>query len=283
MRKHDVGNVGNAFRTFRVLLVNIVAVDQFLFGFHGADRLLIDDSGTGAVDQHRAFLHERKKLGVDHAARGVVFRNVETDDIRLRENFFHGAELDAEGFRHVGGKNGVERENGHIETGNPFCKQSADIAETENAEGLAGNLMPHEFGFLPFSGTGGFIGGNKLAVCGKSQSDDLLRNSVGIGAGSVHDIDVAASGIFCVDIVVAGACADHQFELGKLVHHFRSDFFASDNDDLSIGIFLCKIKDRLVGNLDDFESGVGQDLGDDLVQFCRDKNFLHEQPPYYDL
>ena len=276
MRQHDVGNVSDALGAFGVLLVDVIAVDELLFRLGGADCLLVHNSCACAVDQHRALLHEGKKPGIDHAARGVVLRDVKADDVRLRENILDAAELDAKRFRHVGGKHGVECENGHFETGNAFRKQSSDVAESEDAEGFAGDLVAHEFGLFPFPRAGGLVGGHQFAVCGKRQGDNLLGNGVGIRPGGVHHVDVAPPGIFRVDVVITGAGADHELELRQLIHHFGRDFFASHNHNLGVGIFLRKIQNRFVRHLNDFKTGIRQNFGDHFVQFCRNQNFLHK-------
>ena len=57
-------------------------------------RLLVDELAAGGVDQARAVLHLRERLGADHAARLVVQRQVERDEVGAREHALERVALD---------------------------------------------------------------------------------------------------------------------------------------------------------------------------------------------
>ena len=200
---------------------------------------------------------------------------METDDIRLGENFFNGAELDAELRGFVRGKDRVETEDPDLETGEAFGEETADIAETEDANGLAREFTAHEFGFFPFAGAGRDIGGNNFAVGGQRQGDDFFGHAVGIGARSVHHIHIFPTGIFGVDIVESGSGTDHQAQRRQLVHDFRRDFFTADDDHFRIGIFRGQVGNGFFRILHHGKTRIAENSRNFFIQFRRDQHFFH--------
>ena len=197
------------------------------------------------------------------------------DDVGLREDFLDGAELGAEVGGQVGGQDRVVGEDLHVEAGETLDEQAADVAEAEDADGLAGELTAHEALLLPFAGAGGLVGGDELAVGGEDQGDDFFRDGVGVRARGVHDVDAELACVADVDVVETGAGADDQLQVLQSVHDLGRDLLAADDDRGGVGVLGGQIGQLHVRVLDHGETVFAQDFFNDLVEFGGNEDFSH--------
>ena len=103
----------------------------------------------------------------------------------------------------------------HADADGLLADDAADIAGTDDAERLAGDLDAHELRLLPLAGLRGGVGGGKLAGDGEHQRDGMLGGGDRIAEGRVHDDDAAARGGRDIDIVDADAGAADDLEVGR--------------------------------------------------------------------
>ena len=275
VRSHHIRNVRNGFFAFRILLVDVVAVDQSLFRLALAQIVLIDNPRTGAVDNHHSLFRKRKQFFIHHSAGRIVLRNMQGNHIRLREDLFHRRQFDSDFVRHRLRDHRVESENLHLESRSPFGKKTADMTQSDNSQCLPGQFTAHERFLLPFPRPGRNIRRNQFAVRGKNHRNHFLRNRIRVRSRRVHHIDVFPAGVFDVDIVVSRSRSDHQFQRGKKIHDLRRDFLAADNHRFRIRVRLRQIRKRRFHVLNDCEAFRGKNFGNNFIKFCRNQHFFH--------
>ena len=176
----------------------------------------------------------------------------------------------------AGREDRVVPENFHFEAGEPFDQQLADVAEPEDADGLAGQLAAHEFALLPFAGAGGDIRRNEVAAGGEDHRDHLFGDGVGVRSGGVHHIDVALAGVLDVDGVEAGSGADDQLELRQLVDDLRGDLFTADDQHFRIAVGLDEIGEGSGAVEHHLVAALGEKLGGKFVEFSGNQNLAHD-------
>ena len=258
-----------------VLRIDVVAEDELFLGLDRAEVILVQDSGAGAVDQHRARLHELEQPAVDHAAGFVVFRNMERHEVGVRENVFDAGQLDAELFGQRGGKHRIVAEHLHLEAGEPLYEKLPDMAEPEDADGFAGQFAAHELALLPVALARRDIGRDDMAAGGEHHGDDLFGHGVGIRARRVHHIDVMLARILRVDGVVTRAGADDQLQIRQQVDDLRRDFFAADDQHFGVGVGLDEIRERSRSVQHHIVAAIGQHGRCKFIQLGRNQYFTH--------
>ena len=276
MREHDVGDVGDGFFALGVLGVDVVEEADAALGLGGAEVVLDDDAGAGAVDEGGAAFHAREEGAADEPAGFVVFGDVEGDGVGFLEEFGERDERDAQLGGLVGGKEGVVAEEFGVEAGEALGDEAADVAQAHDADGLAGELGAHEILLFPAAGAAGGVGGDDVAVVGEEERDDFLGDGVGVGAGGVHDVNAFLAGVADVDGVVAGAGSDDDAEGGGGVDEGGVDFFAADDEGVGVGVVLEDLGEVATGELDDGIAAVGfEKLLGDGVEGGGDDDFFH--------
>src|SRR3546814_5944563 len=83
----------------------------------------------------------------------------------------------------------------------------ADVAATDDAQRLAGQLHAHEARLLPLAGLRRAVRGGDLARQREHQRDGVLGGGDGVAVGRVHHHDAAPGGGGNVDVVYADAGA----------------------------------------------------------------------------
>ena len=155
------------------------------------------------------------------------------------------------------------------------------MAEAEDTHSFAGEFVTHELALFPKTGTGGFVSGHNVAGGGKHHGDDLFGDSVGVGTGGVHHVDVFLAGVLDVDGVETGSGADDEFEFGEHVNQFGSDFFTPHDDHFGIGVGLEKVSNGSCRIEDAVVVPFNQPVSCELVEFSRNQNLAHGKlPPY---
>lgn len=244
MRHHDIGDIGNGLGSFRVFRVDIVEESDGLHLFGGTDIIFVDDSGAGAVDERGIVLHQLEKFLVDEALGFIVLGDVQGHEIGFGENGPDVGRLDTEILDAFDGYERIETENPAFESGQAFCDKPADVAETDDANGLAGQFASHEFGLFPKAFACRGIRADDVTAIGENQGDDFFGDGIGVGARGVHDIDAAAPGVFSVDIVEACAGADNYAKIGERIDDLCGDFLGADDETMRIGICLSEIEEN---------------------------------------
>src|SRR5438128_7188849 len=174
--------------------------------------LLLHGAARG-VDVDRALLHEAEGLVVDHAARLVREWRVRGQDVdlwqhRLQALLWLDAALPQLGVWYVG----VVAEHAHAEGAGELRHAAADVADTDDAEGLAPQLRVADAGpRAPIALAGGLVDRERPLDAREHQHQRVLCHRLRVRAGGVHDGDSAARGRGNVDGVEAHAVtADHR-------------------------------------------------------------------------
>ncbi|MCY1306906.1 hypothetical protein D9M70_567920 [compost metagenome] len=171
----------------------------------------------------------------------------------------------------------------HLQADGARADDRADVAGTDDAERLAGDLDTHEARLLPLAGLRRVIGGRKLAGNGEEQRDRVFGGRDRVAEGRVHHDDTAARRSRDIDIVDADAGAADDLEIGRSCNQlFRRLGGRADGkavivaDDLGeLVLVLAELRLEI-----DFDAAVAEDLDGGFRQFVGYENArCHERPP----
>ncbi len=169
-----------------------------------------DQLAPRTVDQANAAPGPGQRLRVDHPPGPVGQRRVERDEVRPRQQFVDLDLLDVEVAGPVIGQIGIVGDHLHLQPVRPVGDDRADVAATNNAEGLAGQFDPDETGFFPFAGLGRAVGRRNLAGESEHHGNGVFGGGNRVAVRRVHDHDPALGRRGEIDIVDADAGpADH--------------------------------------------------------------------------
>ena len=200
-----------------------------------ADRCLVDDAAARRVDQDRARFHARERRAIDEIPGARRQRNVEGDDVggcdELVEVEAHDAARGLVPGRVLGRHERVVRGDGHVEGRGALCGLARDRAEADEAEALAGDLMPHQ----PVAGPspGDHVRGRGIGAAQEHHRgrDDVFGDGDVVRAGRRVDRDAARLAGGEVDIVETDAEAADALQLGRALEQRRSDEGSVANDE----------------------------------------------------
>ena len=174
-------------------------------------RRLVDQPAAGGVDDDHAGLGGGQLLRADQAQRLRGLRQVDGDEVRLASSS-SSDQPDAELGGPAGLDVGVVGDERDAEGGEPLGDEDADAAETDDTDGLVGDLDAGELRPLPRSLAQRGVGGRDLPGGGEQQRDGVLGGGDDVRLRRVHDQDAALGGRRHVDVVQpdAGAGDDLQ-------------------------------------------------------------------------
>ena len=180
----------------------------------GAERVeqrgLVDQLAAGRVHDPHAVLHLRDRLGVDHAARLVVQRQVQRQEVGAREHAVERVVLDAELAEALGRDERVVGEHAHLEADRAPGDLLADPPEAEHAERLLRELDAAPLRALPAALLERRVRLRDVARERDEQADRVLGRRDDVRLGRVRDDDPAARRRLDVDVVDPHSrAADH--------------------------------------------------------------------------
>jgi hypothetical protein len=162
------------------------------------------------VDEPGARLHPAERRRVDHAARLVVQRQVDRDEVGALEDTLEGVLLDARLAEALGRDEGVVGDHVHLQAESAARDPLTDAAEPEHSEGLLRKLDAAPLRPLPPSLAERGVSLRDVACEREEQADRVLRRRNDVRLGRVRHDDPAAGGRLDVDVVDADAgAADH--------------------------------------------------------------------------
>src|SRR5204862_6081275 len=138
-----------------------------------------------------------------------------------------GDAFDAQLGGAVGGQEGVEADDLHVQARGAAGDLAADATQADDAERLTGQLHADELATVPFAALQAGGGQGDVAGQGHHHGDGVLGGGDGVAAGRVHDDDAAARGGGHVDVVHADAGADDGLELARLLQQVGGDLGAA--------------------------------------------------------
>src|SRR5699024_4464350 len=147
--------------------LGVVDIETGTTDVAGLDRirqcLLIDEATAGRVDDDLALLGLGQELGVEHAGGLLGLGQVDGNEVGATHQFFQLHELYAElcGTCRVGV--GIVGDDGGLESSEALSEQLSDVAEADDADGLAEDLHTVEGGALQLAVTQGGDSGRARA------------------------------------------------------------------------------------------------------------------------
>ena len=171
-------------------------------GAHGLGQgVLVDETAARGVDDDHARLGERELVLADEPDGLRGLGQVDGDQVGAGEQLVEREQLDAE-LRGAGGRDvGVVGDELDAERGEPLRHQLADLAEPDDAHGLAGQLDTGEARALPLALAQARVGGRDVPGGRQQQGDGVLGGAHDVGGGRVDDHHAAGGGRGHVDVV----------------------------------------------------------------------------------
>ena len=179
------------------------------------ERVLVDESTAGDVDDEGRRLHERELVGADHARGLGRLRHVDRDEVAGLQKLVEAQQRDAELLGACAGDVGVVGDHGHPEGLQALRDESADAAEADDADSLLVELDAGVLGALPET-----LGETRVCdrdVPGEAQDvpDRELGRGDDVGGGRVHDHHAGGGCGLDVDVVEADAGAGDHLEVRR--------------------------------------------------------------------
>src|SRR5918999_5477361 len=173
---------------------------------HGlGQRVLVDETAAGGIDDEHALLGDGELVLADETQRVRGLRQMDRDHIGPAQQVLAVGELDAQLGGAGRGDVRVVGDQVDAERGEPLGDELADLAETDDADGLAVQLDARERTALPLALPQGRVGRRDVPRGGEQQRDRVLGGGDDVGRGRVDDHDAARGGGGDVDVVQADA------------------------------------------------------------------------------
>ena len=176
----------------------------------------VDQLAAGIVQQLDTVFAEGQRLGVDGVLGGGQIGHMDGDVVAERQHIVQVdavVDLTAQIPRSIDGDVGVVAVDLHAQLDGTVGDAGADGTQTDDAEGLALDLVAHELllALLYALCHGGISGkalrplgsGGHVAAACDEHSDDQLGHGVGVGAGGVEDHDALLTAPVEGDVVNA--------------------------------------------------------------------------------
>ena len=144
-------------------------------------------------------------------------------DVRLGEQLVQFPVLDAV----LGGKGfgpaGIGPEEAGFEPGHPGSHAAPDVAEADDAHGLAADFTAHGPGLFPLPGPHGVVALRHVAQVAEQQREGMFRHGHAVRAGRIAKQDAAPEHGWDIDHVQPGAELGDQLEVGELFQQLVGD------------------------------------------------------------
>ena len=179
-------------------------------------RLFVDQSAAGDVDDERGRLHRGELLGADHAGGLRRLGHVDREEVRLGDELVERQELHAELLGASRGDVGVVRDDAHVERGEARGDESADAAESDDADGLLEELGAGEGAALPLPGGERGVRGRDATGEAEDVTDRELSGRDDVRGRRVDDHDTGGGRGLDVDVVESDTGASDDLQLRRV-------------------------------------------------------------------
>src|SRR6266545_3724905 len=190
-------------------------------------RVLVDDRAAAGVDENRAALHHRELARGHHLTSDVVQRYVQGHHVGGAKELGEEGEADAERVLLILAEpEDVEVANVHVEALDAARDLLTDVAETDDAEPLALDLVGASGGEVadaPFAGDDVVVVVHEFLEHGEHEHDGVLGDGDGVGATVVGDGHTGLARGLDVDAIVARAGQLYELELGRGAEELVAD------------------------------------------------------------
>ena len=185
------------------------------------ERGLVGDAAARRGHEDGALLHAGDGRRIDHAQRFAGARTVDRDEIGLREQFLQRHRTRAAPGDLVGADIRIVGQHGHAEGGRKARDARADMADADQSDGLAGNVVPHQV----FTRIAAVAPQAPVAFVyplrqRQHHAERVLGDRARVHAGLVDDDDAGLAAGVDIDGVVAGAAGRDADQLGAARQQF---------------------------------------------------------------
>ena len=182
--------------------------------------LFVHQSAAGGVDDDLPFLCLGQHVRVKHACGFFSFGQVDGHKVGAGHEFVERHEFHPK-LRRAGRVGvGVVGDDGGFKGREALRKQLADVAEPNDADGLAEDFHAAEGRAFPFAVAECFVRSGDLPGGGEKKGNGVFAGGVDIGGGCVGHHDSAFGGGINVNVVKADACAANDLQFRCCRQHF---------------------------------------------------------------
>ena len=176
----------------------------------GKQRTGFDDFGAGGVDEQGAGLHMRKVLGGDDAARGVVQRQMDGDDVAGFDELVEIVDRSGTGaFEMLGRHMRIPCGDLHAEGAGDAGHGGADAAQSDDAHATAGELQSIAAGPRPVAGLDVLIELANAADELEQKGEGVLGHGVIAIMFGVADADLQLARLIEIEVAGDAGTAEH--------------------------------------------------------------------------
>ena len=176
----------------------------------GKQRTGFDDFGAGGVDEQGAGLHMRKVLGGDDAARGVVQRQMDGDDVAGFDELVEIVDRSGTGaFEMLGRHMRIPCVDLHAEGAGDAGHGGADAAQSDDAHATAGELQSIAAGPRPVAGLDVLIELANAADELEQKGEGVLGHGVIAIMFGVADADLQLARLIEIEVAGDAGTAEH--------------------------------------------------------------------------
>ena len=215
-RADDVGEAKQRAFGGRLDFEHVKAGTGDMAGLDGFGKsCLIHQTAAGAVDDAHALLGLGKRFLAENAAGLVGHRHMQGDEIGLGQQLVELDLVDAHFLRPLLRQEGVIGNDMHLQADGARADDGADIAGTDDAERLAGDLDAHEFRLFPLAGLRGGVGGGSWRATANISAMACSAVVMELPNGVFMTMIPRLRGGRNIDIVDADAGAADDLEIGR--------------------------------------------------------------------
>ena len=269
-RQHDVGSLDER-AVVGLLHIDVDRCARDLPRLESRDeRVLVEELAARGVDDAHAVAHLRDRVRVDRIARLVVQRQVQGQEIGLREHLVELRALDPELAKALDADERVVCHDLHLQPRRAARDLAPDAAETEDAERLVGELDTAPLRAFPAALPQRGVRLRDVPRQRDEQADRVLGRGNDVRLRCVGDDDAAACRRVDVHVVDAHPRSADDAQLRRRLDQLCSDL-RRGADDQRVGVV-----ERRFGVDDDVEAtraqqldpGVRDRLADDHLHAC---------------
>ena len=248
-----------------------------VFRFDGvSQRNLVHQTAAGAVDDAHTRLGLRQRLPRQDVAGRVGQRRVQRNDVGARQQRVQLRLLHAKIERPLLRQIRIISQHLHVQPNCSVCNDRADIAATDQPQGLAGELDPHETVLLPLAGFGGCRGLGDLAGEREHHCDGMFCGGNGVAVRRVHHHHTARRRRPHIHIIHPDPRSAYHFQVGRGVEQFAGDLGGGpDRQAIIIGNDRPQVGRRKAGLEIDLDAAAAEDIDGGRGQLVADQNFGH--------
>ena len=192
---------------------------------------LVDDAASSDVHDAHAWLALGERFSVEQVGRFFGLGQVNRDEVGARQQVIETHFLNAHVTSTLISDVGVVGHEVHTKRHGSLRHQGANLAQTNNTEGLAVEFDALPLGALPLAVLQGRVGLGDVASLGQNERHRLLGGREDVRDGSVDDHDAEVRRLGDVHVVETNTGATNHDEVGTGLEGRRIDLRGRANDE----------------------------------------------------